>query len=124
MDFIDKHLATGSTDPKYLPSIQASMLIGKRLLNKYYNMTDQSEVYRIAMGMRLFIFPSISLRLKPPLLVLDPRRKLDYFCAAGWEEDWIEMAHEIVREEFDRGYAGLGTDGKGLPLVHKYFITL
>ena len=60
MDFIDKHLATGSINPKYLPSIRASMLIGKRLLNKYYNMTDHSEVYRIAMGMNIFIFSSIS----------------------------------------------------------------
>ncbi|KAF8811402.1 hypothetical protein BYT27DRAFT_7221544 [Phlegmacium glaucopus] len=50
MDYIDKHLASGSLNTKYLPSIQASMLIGKRLLNKYYNMTDHSEVYRIAMG--------------------------------------------------------------------------
>jgi hypothetical protein len=40
-------------------------------------------------------------------LVLDPRRKLDYFRAAGWEEEWIEAAREIVREEFDRGYAGI-----------------
>ena len=58
MDYIDKHLASGSIDPKYLPSIQASMLIGKRLLNKYYDMTDQSEVYRIAMGMKPFSFLS------------------------------------------------------------------
>jgi len=50
MDYIDDHLASGSLNPKYLPSIQASMLIGKKLLNKYYNMTDHSEVYRIAMG--------------------------------------------------------------------------
>ena len=50
MDFIDKHLASGSLNQQYLPSIQASMLIGKRLLNKYYDMTDHTEVYRIAMG--------------------------------------------------------------------------
>jgi hypothetical protein len=59
MDFIDKHLATGSINPKYLPSIQASMLIGKRLLNKYYDMTDNSEVYRIAMGKNRFLSSSI-----------------------------------------------------------------
>lgn len=39
--------------------------------------------------------------------MLDPRRKLDYFRAAGWEEEWIDAAREIVREEFDRGYAGI-----------------
>lgn len=51
MDYIDKHLASSSLDAKYLPSIKASMLIGKRLLNKYYDFTDYSEVYRIAMSM-------------------------------------------------------------------------
>jgi hypothetical protein len=54
MDYIDKHLASGSLNTKYLPSIKASMLIGKQLLNKYYDMTDHSEVYRIAMGMSIF----------------------------------------------------------------------
>ena len=61
MDYIDKHLASGAFNAKYLPSIQASMLIGKRLLNKYYNVTDHSEVYRIAMGMfSSFILLSVS----------------------------------------------------------------
>jgi len=36
---------------------------------------------------------------------LDPKRKLDYFRAAGWEEEWIDTAREIVQVEFDRGYA-------------------
>ena len=35
------------------------MLIGKRLLNKYY-MTDYSEVYRIAMGMFISLSSSVS----------------------------------------------------------------
>ncbi|KIK01571.1 hypothetical protein K443DRAFT_98386 [Laccaria amethystina LaAM-08-1] len=91
MDYIDKHLASGALNTTYLPSIRASMLIGKRLLNKYYNMTDYSEVYHISM-------------------VLDPKRKLNYFRSAGWEEDWIEMAHEIVEEEFNRGYAGMSPE--------------
>jgi len=53
MDYIDRHSASGSLNTKYLLSIQASMLIGKQLLNKYYNMTDHSEVYWIAMGMSI-----------------------------------------------------------------------
>ena len=35
MDYFDKHLVSGSINTKYLLSIQASMLIGKQLLNKY-----------------------------------------------------------------------------------------
>jgi len=61
MDYIEKHLASGALNTKYLLSIQASMLIGKQLLNKYYNMTNYSEVYWIDMGMS--IYSSISLSL-------------------------------------------------------------
>jgi len=30
---------------------------------------------------------------------------LKYFKTAGWEDEWIETAHSIVRAEFDRTYA-------------------
>ena len=50
MDHIDTHLATASQNMKYSPAIRASLALGKAHLNKYYNMTDHSEVYRIAMS--------------------------------------------------------------------------
>jgi hypothetical protein len=50
MDHIDEHLATASQNNDYLIAIRAALAIGKRTLNRYYNKTDQSEVYRIAMG--------------------------------------------------------------------------
>lgn len=43
-------------------------------------------------------------------LVLHPRHKLQYFKKAGWEEEWIEAAEEIVRDEFDRTYAFMDVD--------------
>lgn len=55
MDHIDKHLATHALDKSYPPSIQAALTLGKNLLNKYYNMTDHSDLYRIAMSK--FLFP-------------------------------------------------------------------
>jgi len=50
MDHIDTHLATASHNLKYSPAIRASLALGKAHLNKYYDMTDHSEVYRIAMS--------------------------------------------------------------------------
>jgi hypothetical protein len=50
MDHIDKTLTSNSLDFKFEPSIHAAIGISKKTLNKYYNATDQSEVYRIAMG--------------------------------------------------------------------------
>ena len=50
MDHLDQHLATSALDLALPASIRAAATLGKRTLNKYYTMTDHSEVYRIAMG--------------------------------------------------------------------------
>ena len=50
MDHIDKHLATAALNPDYPLAIKAALAVGKTTLNRYYNKTDHSEVYRIAMG--------------------------------------------------------------------------
>lgn len=55
MDHIDKVLATSSDSPyKFSVAIRVALAIGKKVMNKYYNKTDHSEVYRIAMGMSTF----------------------------------------------------------------------
>ena len=51
MDHIDEHLATAAIGNTYPLAIKAALAIGKKTLNRYYNKTDHSEVYRIAMGM-------------------------------------------------------------------------
>lgn len=51
MDHIDKVLMSASDSPyKFSVAIRAALVIGKNAMNQYYNKTDQSEVYRIAMG--------------------------------------------------------------------------
>ena len=57
MDHIDKVLATSSNNSiQFSPSIRAALAIGKSAMNKYYNKTDHSEVYRIAMGEPFFLY--------------------------------------------------------------------
>ncbi|KAI0763386.1 hypothetical protein BC629DRAFT_1273558, partial [Irpex lacteus] len=73
MDRIDEHLATASLNRMYEPCIRAAATLGKKTINRYYNLTDGSELYRIAM-------------------VLNPRYKLQYFKQAKWPEDWINTA--------------------------------
>ncbi len=51
MDHIDSKLATDVSDDTYLLSIQAALAVGKKTLNRYYDKTDHSEIFRIAMGM-------------------------------------------------------------------------
>ena len=51
MDHIDEHLATAALSANYPNAIKSALAIGKTTLNRYYNKTDHSEIYRIAMGM-------------------------------------------------------------------------
>jgi hypothetical protein len=65
MDHIDEHLATAAFENNYPLAIKAALAIGKKTLNRYYDKTDHSEVFRIAMGMKIlvifsFFFLSIS----------------------------------------------------------------
>jgi len=106
MDHIDEYLATASQNVKYSEVIRAALALGKQTLNCYYDKTDHSEVYRIAMGKPFhvlfisFFFYSF----------LQFSTKLHYFKKAGWEEDWIETARDIVRAEFDQTYVFMDVD--------------
>ena len=103
MDHIDEHLATAATNNKYSPAIQAALALRKRTLNQYYDMTDHSELYHIAM--RMYYVSSISSEFKLIFLsVLHPRHKLQYFQRAHWDLEWVTAAEKILRDEFDRMY--------------------
>jgi hypothetical protein len=63
MDHIDKILTTDSLNKKEFESaICAALGLAKKMLNQYYNETDHTEVYRIAIGAfhldKLLILPS------------------------------------------------------------------
>ncbi|KAI9431030.1 hypothetical protein F5148DRAFT_957528, partial [Russula earlei] len=60
--------------------------ITKCTLNKYYLLTDTSEVYQIAM-------------------VLHPHHKLAYFEAASQDQVWIDTAKQLVQVEFELQYS-------------------
>ncbi|KAF9228163.1 hypothetical protein BS17DRAFT_692203 [Gyrodon lividus] len=97
MDLIDKKLTTYSLNPKYSPAIRAAVGLAKQTLNQYYQFTDSTEVYRIAMGN----FTSAT--------------KLTYFKKANWEEGWIDTAKMIVQDALECSYAAEETgDHDGL----------
>ena len=57
MDRMHADLVTACTNENYSPAIRAALKIGKKLLDKYYSITDNSEIYRIAMSkLYQFIF--------------------------------------------------------------------
>jgi hypothetical protein len=85
-DIIDDALDENSKSPNYRSCIQAATTLTRATLNRYDQKTDLSDVYHIAM-------------------VLHPAHKLQYFKNAEWEKDWIDVAEELVRQEFTSNYA-------------------
>ena len=71
MDIINDSLDDNSKAATLRPSIHAAAKLTKLTLNKYYEKTDLSNTYQIAM-------------------VLHPMHKLVYFKNAGWEVDLID----------------------------------
>jgi len=61
------------------------MKLARKKMDRYYSLTDSSNVYRIAM-------------------VLHPGMKLDYFRNQKWEDEWIAEAEHLVREEYAAKY--------------------
>ncbi|KAJ3738414.1 hypothetical protein EV360DRAFT_58155, partial [Lentinula raphanica] len=60
MDIIDEAFATGILNGETLSEpIRHALSIGKRTLNKYYSLTDDSDLYRIAMGLIVFSLASM-----------------------------------------------------------------
>lgn len=49
--------------------------------------------------------------------VLHPRHKLEYFKTAVWEEDWVETAEGLVRDEFERSYSVLPVPDEDVDIV-------
>jgi len=51
MDYIDEVFTTGMLGQQHFdPAIRAAVGLAKRTLNKYYERTDLSKLYRISMG--------------------------------------------------------------------------
>lgn len=51
MDIINEKLATNALDQTLDPAIRVAVSMGKHTVNHYYNKTDETSVYCIAMGM-------------------------------------------------------------------------
>ncbi|KAH9972452.1 hypothetical protein BGW80DRAFT_1173113 [Lactifluus volemus] len=85
MDKIDHYFTTYLKNESLNVAIRAAIISAKSTLNKYYELTDHAEVYRIAM-------------------VLDPHYKLRYFQKAGWDDEWIQTSRQLVQEELKRSY--------------------
>ncbi|KAF9440777.1 hypothetical protein P691DRAFT_614345, partial [Macrolepiota fuliginosa MF-IS2] len=86
MDKMHNKLTAATKNNDYSPAVRAALSVGRSLLNKYYLLMDDSEVYQIA-------------------TVLNPKHKLKYFEKSGQNQKWIDAAEETVRDVFKHTYA-------------------
>lgn len=91
------------TKKEYHPSILIAMKLAQRKLDRYYSITDLSSVYRIAMG-SVVAFISCCVLANFYFTVLHPGLKLEYFRQHQWDEEWIDVAENLVREEYVINY--------------------
>ncbi|KAF8690374.1 hypothetical protein AX14_002970 [Amanita brunnescens Koide BX004] len=106
IDAIHKEFSSFICNPSIPDLIREAVQMVKKVLNQYYSKTDDIEIYWIAM-------------------VLHPRHKLAYFSHAGWELEWVNMARELVEQEYERNYKNLesaegGEHSKKASKVHLY----
>ena len=101
MDRLDEILSGHVEEEDYSHSVRKAAAIGKRLLNKYYSLTDVSDVYRISMSANL---PKRECFMADLFPVLHPHYKTEYFRDNDWAPSWISDAEKLLRDELERSY--------------------
>jgi hypothetical protein len=86
------------------------------MLNKYYGLSDDSIMYRIAMR-KLFVYIYLYTILKSLLVVLHPKYKSAYFIKAGWPAAWIKTAEDLLRAQWRDHYKPSSTGSNVRSLV-------
>ena len=56
IDTIDRAFTTASMDGEdFCLPIKLGLEIGKRIMNKYYKLMDESEIYQVSISMSIFL---------------------------------------------------------------------
>jgi hypothetical protein len=105
-DVLTRALDDYVDDATKFPIVRAAARRGRSMMNKYYSLTDDSIVYRIAMCTcsNYFFFSLCLIDIDILSLVLHPRYKTVYFKQARWPQEWISTAEELLREQWTKNY--------------------
>jgi len=78
MDKLDAHMAAKSKE-EFHPAILSAMKLTHNKMDRYWKVTDNSHVYRIAMGSMQKYFVAFTTDIQVLHIVLHPGLKLEYF---------------------------------------------
>ena len=103
IDVLTAHLENTVADILLHKVIRRAAARGLGVLNKYYSLTDESVMYRIAMSKCLVLCLVIP-HTHYISVVLHPRYKLEYFRKQKWEVEWINTARTMVVDQWETYY--------------------
>jgi len=106
MDTINWAFMTASMDDEdFCLPIKVALELSKRLMNKYYNLTDESEIYRSSIRMGSLLISCCCLIY---FVVHHPGLKTQYFKDNKWQQDWQDEAIAIAQRIYDDEYQDPG----------------
>ncbi|KAF8576549.1 hypothetical protein K439DRAFT_1366877 [Ramaria rubella] len=88
IDVLTAVLDKYASNQTLFPAVHSAAAKGHKILNKYYSLTDESIVYRIAM---ILIFLSQSSN--------HPHYKTLYFQQQKWPDSWVDTVIKLVQED-------------------------
>lgn len=102
MDGLFDALDDFASDRTKLPTVCMAAKWGVTVLQKYYGLSDDSQVFRIAMSkcnlLCYFVYWA------DPQSVLHPAYKTMYFRNHKWPEDWIKTAVDLLHADWEKNY--------------------
>jgi len=115
-DIITRKLDQFVDDGKLHPAIRTAAARGRTMMNKYYGLSDDSVMYRVAMC-KFIVWFIVICRFLINVLVLHPKYKSSYFVKAGWPSDWIRTAEGLLRSQYRNYYQPNQSDSLERPSV-------
>ncbi len=102
IDLLESMLARTVANTALMPAVRVAASYGQAILNKYYEKTDDSVMYRCAIRTHLITDHMVSQLTHLRLLVLHPKHKTSYFKRQKWPQLWIDTALDVLRDEWAR----------------------
>jgi hypothetical protein len=120
-NIISRAIDENISDLTLPPAVRVATARGRKMLDKYYGLTDDTIVYRIAMCTSLSLVRKHIQLTYSHYAVLHPQYKALYFSKAGWPHDWILTAEEILRNEWNSNYKPTVTPRDNISIAVSFF---
>lgn len=121
LDNLEKCLVAvrDQTQGRLPSSIRVAAQAALLLIDKYFSLTDECEVYAIAMGMSMCLACMIRTPYSLSILVMSPYKKLQWFRDKGRTSAQVEEIRRLVINRWEESYQSTaGPTDSSVPAAH------